>query len=48
MERKLAREVVSSKLGFAMRRLENSLCQPKSKMGIFFESGKDKAAKGDV
>ena len=44
------RKVVSSRLGFAMRRLENSLCQPSSLiliMGTFFESGKDKEAKGE-
>ena len=35
---------VSSRLGCAMRRLENSLCQPSRK---FFELGKDKAAKGE-
>ena len=38
---------VSSKLGFAMRRLENCLCQPSSEWVPFFESGKDNAAKGE-
>ena len=37
---------VSSRLGCAMRRLENSLSTPQ-KMGTFFELGKDKAAKGE-
>ena len=40
------RKVVSSRLGFAMRQLENFLsAQPLH--GYFFESGKDKAAKGE-
>ena len=30
------RKVVSSRLGFAMRRLENSLCQPSSINGYLF------------
>ena len=37
------RKVVSSRLGFVMRQLENSLCQPSSKW--YLESGNDKAAK---
>ena len=37
---------VSSRLGFAMRRLENCL-STQQKMGTFFELGKDKAAKGE-
>ena len=40
-------KVVSSRLGFAMRRLENSLCQLSSKWVPFFELGKAKAAKGE-
>ena len=36
---------VSSRLGCAMRRLENLSTQ--QKMGTFFELGKDKAAKGE-
>ena len=36
----------SSRLGCAMRRLENSL-SAQQKMGTFFELGKDKAAKGE-
>ena len=36
---------MSSRLGFAMRRLENSLCQPSSKWVPYFELGKVKAAK---
>ena len=39
-------KVVSSRLGFAIRPLENS-CQPSSKWVPFFELGKDKAAKGE-
>ena len=39
------RKVVSSRLGFAMRRLENSV-SPAAK-GTFFELGKAKAAKGE-
>ena len=39
------RKVVSSRLGFAMRRLENSV-NP-AEMGTFFELGKAKAAKGE-
>ena len=38
---------VSSRLGCAMQRLENSLCQPSRKWVPFFELGKDKAAKGE-
>ena len=41
------RKVVSSRLVFAMRRLENSFCQPSSKWVSFFELGKAKAVKGD-
>ena len=39
------RKVVSSRRGFAIRLLENFLCQPSSKLVTFSESGK-KAAKG--
>ena len=35
---------VNSRLGYAMRRLENSV-STQQKMGTFFELGKDKAAK---
>ena len=38
---------VSSRLGCAMQRLENSLCQCSRKWVPFFELGKDKAAKGE-
>ena len=38
-------KVLSLRLGFAMKRLQNSLCQPK--WVPFFELGKDKAAKGE-
>ena len=38
------RKVMSLRLGFAMRRLENSLCQLSSSVS-FFELGKAKAAK---
>ena len=38
-------KVVSSGLGFAMRQLENSLCQPSSEWVPFFELGKAKATK---
>ena len=41
------RKVESSRLGFAMRRLENFPCQPSSEWVLFFESGKDKPAKGE-
>ena len=41
------RKVVSSRLDFAMRRLENSLCPPSSTWVLFFELGKAKAAKGE-
>ena len=41
------RKVVISRLGFAMRRLENSLCPPSSKWVPLFEFGKAKAAKGE-
>ena len=41
------RKVVSSRLGFTMRRLENSLCPPNRKWVLFFELGKAKAAKGE-
>ena len=41
------RKVASSALGFAIRRLEICLFQPSSKWVPFFESGKDKAAKGE-
>ena len=34
------RKVVSSRLGFAMRRLENSICQPSSKWEPFSNQGK--------
>ena len=37
-------KVVSSRLGFAMQQLENSLCQQSS---TFLESGKGKAEKGE-
>ena len=40
------RKVVSSRLCFAIRLLENFLCQSSSKWVTFFESGKNKAAKG--
>ena len=40
------RKVVSSRLGFAMRRLENSFCQPSSKWVPFSILGKAKAVKG--
>ena len=36
-------KVVRLRLGFAMRGLENSLCQPSSKWVPFFESGEDKS-----
>ena len=39
------RKVVSSRLDFAIRRLENSLCQRSSEWVPFFELGEDKAAK---
>ena len=38
------RKVLSSRLGFAMRRLENSVNQSSSKWVPFYELGKDKAA----
>ena len=41
------REVVSLNLGYAMRRMENSHCEPSSKWVPFFESGKDKTEKGE-
>ena len=41
------RKVVSLKLGFAMPRLENSLCHSNSKLVPFLELGKAKAAKGE-
>ena len=40
-------KVVSSSLGFAMRQLENNLCQPSSKWVLFFQLGKAKAVKGE-
>ena len=42
------RKVVSSRLGFTMWQLENSLCQLSNKwVPFFFELGKAKAAKGE-
>ena len=41
------REVVSSRLGIGIQRLENCLCQPSSKWVPLSELGKDKAAKGE-
>ena len=41
------RTFVSSRLGFTMRHLENSVCQANSKADTFFTSGKDNAAKGE-
>ena len=40
------RKFVSSRLGFAMRQLENSL-STQQEMGTFFELVKDKAARGE-
>ena len=39
---------MSSRLSFAIRRLENSLYQPSSKWVPFFDSDKGKAARGEV
>ena len=36
---------MSSRLGFAIRLLENFLCQPSSKWVTFLNQGKNKAAK---
>ena len=39
------RKVVNSRLGFAIRLLENSLCQPSNKWETFSDQGKNKTAK---
>ena len=43
---KSRRKVASARLGFAIRLRENFFCQPSSKWVTFFESRKNKAAKG--
>ena len=42
------RKVVSSRLGFAMRQLENSLCRPSSEWIPFVNWGRIRQRKGEA